>query len=61
MESNLLSVKDVAEYLGIGLTRAYELFHSKGFPCFKTGDRALRIRKNKLDAWINKREAEYER
>lgn len=36
-----LTVNDVASVLGIGRRQAYELCHSKGFPCIKVGRRMV--------------------
>lgn len=60
-QDRILNAKEVSEYLGIGQTHTYELFHSKGFPCFKVGKGALRVKLSKLNAWIEKMENEYER
>ena len=59
----IMSVKEVSEYLGISLSGAYDLFHAKDFPTFKPNGkngRALRVRKSKLDEFIERRESEYE-
>lgn len=61
---DILSVKDVSEYLGISMTGTYALFHSKGFPCFRVhgkGRGSLRIRKSQLDNFIESKEKSYER
>lgn len=46
-----MTVKEFAEYLGIGYIKAYELTRSKGFPMFKVGKKILIIT-SKVDEWI---------
>lgn len=46
-----MTVKEFAEYLGIGYIKAYELTKSKGFPMFKVGKKILIIT-SKVDEWI---------
>lgn len=36
-----LTVEDVAKILGIGRRQAYQLCHSKGFPCIHVGRRMI--------------------
>lgn len=40
-DEKLLSVKDIADYLGVGETRAYQLVREKNFPSFQEGRRWL--------------------
>ncbi len=37
----VLTVVDVAEITGLCLAKAYELCHSKGFPCVQVGRRMI--------------------
>lgn len=49
-----LSVAEVAKYLGISRTLAYELVHREDFPSFrpKPGGRRILVRQDDLDQWI---------
>ena len=40
MENNV-GVKKVANYLGIGLTKAYQIVNDPGFPSFRIGRKIL--------------------
>ena len=48
----MLSVTEVAKFLGISRTNAYELIHTKGFPKIQLGKRIV-IPKDKLLEWLN--------
>jgi len=51
----LFSMKEAAEYLGISVSKMYELAERENFPVVKvTSDR--KIRKSILDAYIKERE-----
>ena len=41
MEKSNLNVKGVSNYLGIGLTKAYEIVNQPGFPSFRIGRKIL--------------------
>lgn len=57
IKSVCFSVSEVASYLGIGKTLAYELFHAKGFPSFLIpGTRKRLVRRDALDLWIREQE-----
>ena len=47
----MLSVKDVAKYLHIGINQAYELVKSKNFPSFKIGQKYF-IPEDAFQQWI---------
>ncbi len=47
------SNQTVSEYLSIGETAAYELFHAEGFPVFRIG-RSQRVRKVRLDEYLDR-------
>jgi excisionase family DNA binding protein len=47
-----LTVNNVAKVLDISLASAYELFHSKNFPCFKVGKRGMKISKLAFIEWM---------
>lgn len=48
----MLSVTEVAKFLGISRTNAYELIHAEGFPKIQLGKRIV-IPKDKLLDWLN--------
>jgi excisionase family DNA binding protein len=47
-----LNVKELAMVLRISLNKAYELCHSKEFPCYRIGKRRLIIPKAALKKWM---------
>ena len=49
----MLSVTDMAKFLGISRTNAYELIHTEGFPKIQLGKRIV-IPKDKLLEWLNR-------
>lgn len=49
----ILSVSELSEYLGLGLSKTYELCHSIGFPIVKLGRKIL-IPRKQLEEWIEK-------
>jgi len=52
-EKKILNQKELAGYLGIGLSKAYELIRSpKFYPAFRLGRRNL-VNRDKLDEWLN--------
>ncbi len=52
-EKPMLSVKEMAAFLGVSETVAYRLTHSKGFPVLCLGRRRL-IPSDELNNWISK-------
>jgi DNA binding domain, excisionase family len=48
-----MTVKEMAQYLGIGYNKAYDLVRKGGLPALKIG-RQYRIPKAALDQWIEK-------
>lgn len=48
----LISVKEMREYLGCSNQKAYTLIKSKDFPAFKIGT-SYKIRKEDFIIWIN--------
>ena len=46
-----LTVPEMAEALGIGLSSAYELIHRADFPSFRIG-RSVRISRARLVEWV---------
>lgn len=49
--SDILNVKQMAKYLGIGINAAYKLVHQDGFPSLRIGKRIV-ISKTQLDYWV---------
>lgn len=47
------SVKDAADIIGCGLTKAYEIFNSPDFPSFRIGKKLL-VNHTDLMNWISK-------
>lgn len=47
----LMTVKELQDYLGIGRAKAYELVNEPGFPVLRIG-RSIRIPKDLLEEWI---------
>lgn len=50
----VMMVPDMANVLGIGLTKAYEISKEKGFPCLRLGSRIL-IPRDRFIRWINEK------
>ena len=50
-ESEILTIKEVAEYLKVRERTMCRLVTVKGIPCFKVGG-TLRLRQTHIDAWI---------
>lgn len=55
-EREVLTVPEVARYLGIGTTKAWELVKCGSIPSFRPGGRIVRVRKEELLAWIKAQE-----
>lgn len=55
-----LSVQQYAELEGIGLTLAYERFHTPGFPSYPQG-RSLRVSYDDAIAWRQKQKEIFDR
>lgn len=53
----VMSVKDIQAYLGIGRSQAYKLVKSKNFPAVRVGKRILFSKKSFLK-WFEKLEFE---
>lgn len=56
----VLTVPEVASFLGISTTKAWELVWSGSIPSFRPGGRLRRVRREELLRWIQQREAEGE-
>jgi excisionase family DNA binding protein len=48
----VLTVKQLSEYLNVGINVAYELSHRKNFPTLRLGRKIL-IPREQLNEWIN--------
>lgn len=55
MEDEILTIKEVAEYLKLTEKTAYRLAGEKKLPGFKVGG-SWRFRKSEIDKWIHKQE-----
>jgi len=53
MNDEILTIKEVAEYLKLGEKTAYRLAADGKLPGFKVGG-SWRFKKQQLDAWISK-------
>lgn len=47
-----MTVKEFADYIGVGYVKAYEITRSKDFPSFKVGKKILVI-SSKVDEWLD--------
>ena len=56
----MLGVSQLADYMGIGINRAYELMHTKGFPSIKLpggGKNTMwLVRRESLERWLDRLE-----
>jgi excisionase family DNA binding protein len=48
----LLTVRDVAELLGLSVGSVYHLISQKRIPVVKLSSRCVRFRRSDIDAWI---------
>ena len=55
---NILTVKELAEFININLNRAYQLAHRADFPSLRIG-RKIMISRNKLLEWIDEKSDEW--
>ena len=49
----MYNVKDITKIFNCGITHAYELVNSKGFPSIKVGGRFL-VERTALEKWMEK-------
>lgn len=47
-----MSIKEVAESLGIGMNKAYDLVNKEDFPKVRVGSRYIILR-NRLEEWLD--------
>ena len=52
METEVLTVKEVAETLGIGINQAYEACEQSMFPCIRFGRRWI-ISRKAFERWLS--------
>lgn len=50
-DKTILAPAEVAEYLGIGRSKCYELFRAEGFPVLTLG-KLKRVSKIALEEWV---------
>lgn len=60
MQSDVMTIKELSEYLKLKEKTAYKLVADGKIPGFKVGG-AWRFRKTEIDKWISKQEKEGER
>lgn len=51
----ILTPADIQKLLGVSRNTAYEVFHSKDFPCFRVG-KQLRISRERFLSWMEQAE-----
>lgn len=61
MEKQMLDARDLSEFMGIGINRAYELMHTKGFPAIRVPGNGKkrttwRVRRDSLERWLDRLE-----
>ncbi|WP_019242196.1 MULTISPECIES: helix-turn-helix domain-containing protein [Bacillus] len=49
---NVLDVKDIQEYLGIGRSKAYDLVNSGEFPVVRIG-KLIKVSRPVFESWLN--------
>ena len=49
--TEVFTVSQVSKFLNVGITKAYELCHSKGFPVVQIG-RKLLVPRKQLELWL---------
>lgn len=54
VERNLLRAEEVAEFLGIGRSKVFDLFRARELPVIRIG-RSVRVPRAALQAWIEER------
>ena len=52
MEKEILSLKDVAEYLGLRVGTVHNLIKSKGMPVVRVGRKIRKVRRQDLLDWV---------
>jgi excisionase family DNA binding protein len=52
METHYIKVIEVAQYLGIGRSQAYDLVKRGVIPSVRIGSRTLRVSLDELEKWV---------
>ena len=60
MDSDIMTIREVAEYLKLTEKTAYRHAADGKIPCFKIGG-AWRFRRGEIDKWIERQSAEQEK
>lgn len=55
METRYIKVIEVAQYLGIGRSQAYDLVKRGVIPSVRIGSRTLRVSLDELEKWIEEK------
>ena len=55
MESPLMSLEELAKYIGVSNTTVYRYLKQKKLPAIKIG-RLWKFRKEKIDTWLERQE-----
>lgn len=55
MTTELLTTRQVAEYLGVHVNTVLRLCHHAGLPFYRVGTRDLRFRREEVDRWLEER------
>ncbi len=54
MDKDILSIKEVAEYMGLGTGAIHGFIRKRGMPVFRIGRKIMKVRKEDLLNWISK-------
>ena len=60
IDRKTITANELAQYLGVGRNRAYELIHTAGFPAVKISPRRIIIPLVALDEWLVEQSAKEE-
>lgn len=52
MEKGVMTIKEMAEYLGMGMTSAYQLIKEPGFPAVRITQKKIVIPVAALERWL---------
>jgi excisionase family DNA binding protein len=55
METHYIKVIEVAQYLGIGRSQAYDLVKRGVIPSVRIGSRTLRVSLDELEKWVGEK------
>jgi len=54
MDKEILSLNDVAEYLGLRIGTVHKLIKTKGIPVMRVGRKIIKVRKQDLLEWVER-------